>query len=371
MKRVVLVALLAFPTLGVSCDGVGTFDGGVGVDAGPIGPGTVPLSSIGKTCSYDPNDPNAPNPTNDCDTGLECLIFTRDGVYTSGLALSAWEDQFTIYQSNPDVDVGYCTPAGVLGQTFACPAGSAPKLLSPNILVCLKLCNTPADCGRSDYTCDVRYFDVVDNQGNELPTCVRKCDFDVPTCVRSGVVQSAQNAAVLEPELVFEDLAGGAECGGDGICQAVTQHGVAKPGEPCTRTEDCSVGSACIQAPILNAVLGAGNEASTGFCASPCKPDTTGQTPQGTCTDGFICQSAGALNLGFADPANGIPGPIVRSLASGGVDTVGGFCFHQCQLGVQADCSPFAGTVCGSLDEARVGDTWNQVPQCLPDALAN
>ena len=368
--RAVLVLVPLFAALGANCDTSGTFDPNDHKDAGPGG-GGIPLEEFGKACTYDPADPAHPNPTNQCFAGLTCLIFTSDGRYTSGLTLSAWEDQFTVFEETPRVDVGTCTLVANLGDQITCPAGTELKVLSTNVLACIKDCNTPVDCGRADFTCDARYYDVT-----APAQCVHQCHFDVPDCVRSGIVAVPDsNPPVLTPALAFDDLAGARECDtASGTCVDVSAPGFSGPGEPCTKTSDCEPGAACMQAPVLDAVLigTSGAPVTSGFCASPCDPTAQidPNTGAGPCTQGYLCQSAGVLNLGFQDKAANIPGPIVIDLASGALAFRGGFCFHQCAQGVQGTC-PIAGTTCGSLDEVRVGDIWNTTPMCLPETLAN
>lgn len=122
-----------------------------------------------------------------------------------------------------------------------------------------------------------------------------------------------------------------------------------------------------MQAPVLAALLATEiNEDGPGFCASPCTPvDPNQQDPQSNCSVGYVCQAAGSLNINF----NLIGGPIVLDQASGGIDTRGGFCFHQCVVGVESACAPFPGTACGTFDEVAANDTWNGITQCLPDPV--
>lgn len=356
---VLMVALAA----GVSCDGDGTFDGGVGPDAGP-GSGGVRLEDIGTPCVY---RGDGKNPTNDCPSGLKCFIVTRDAVFDTGLALSAWEDHLTVYNAD-GTDTGYCTLIGTLATPPACPAGSALKVFSPDVTACLRTCSAPADCGRVGYTCDVRYLDVIElTTGRPLKTCVKGCGIDMPDCVRSGIVQNPNDPQQLLPVLAFQDLAGESQCAVDeGICVSVTQHGTSGPGEPCTATEQCETGSVCIQGPVLAAVLTPAtplDPAGPGFCASPCTPvDPAQQDPQSNCSDSYVCQPAGNLTLGF-------PGTIVMDVNSGALDVRGGFCFHQCAEGVDSSCNAIPGTGCGSFDEEAAADAYIGIPMCLPDAL--
>jgi hypothetical protein len=356
-----VLALLVGVLPGTACDGYGEYDGGVipdgGLrDAGPTG------ADIGTPCTY---RYDGQNPTNDCPAGLQCFIFTADGEYTTNLALPTWEDQFTLYKG--DVDEGYCTLIGTLARPPACPAGSVLKVFSTDITACVRTCSQPADCGRPGYTCDVRYYDVIDGESRPIKTCVKECSFDVPDCVRSGIILNPQNQQQLIPALAFQDLAGESQCAvEEGVCAFVTTHGTAGPGEPCTRTEQCEAGSVCLQGPILAAVLSPAvplDPDAPGFCASPCTPvlDPQGD-PGSNCSFGYVCQAAGNLTLGF-------PFTTVIDLRSGGLDLRGGFCFHQCVGGIEGACNPIPGTGCGSFDELAADDDWNGVPMCLPDAI--
>jgi hypothetical protein len=347
------LALLALPGCPPSCDTQGEYERGIADDAGPGGGGGVPLSSIGTACRY---FYDGVNPTNDCPVGTECLIVTGDAAYTSNLQLPAWEDQFTLYLG--DHDEGYCTLVGTTAAPPTCPAGSVLKVFTTNITACLRTCQSPADCSRPGYTCDRRYLDV------DPPLCMKQCSFDVPDCVRSGVFADPQNPTTLFPALSFEDMTGASTCVvDDGICGAVATHGTKGPGEACFQTSECAAGSVCIQGPVVAAVLQRDPPVDAngpGFCASPCTPVAQGEDPRSNCSLGYVCQEAGNLTLNF-------PGMIVLA-SNGGVDSRGGYCFHQCQAGLEGACGPFPGTVCGDIDDA-VGAPWNQVSMCLPPAM--
>lgn len=334
----------------VGCDGPNEFEPKT-PDAG-FDPNSITAADIGIPCVYDRADPNR-NPAEDCKTGLACLIVTRG--LPSGLELPIWEDHFTVYGTGSDV--GMCTPQGTFANPPSCPAGTVLKLLFSDVAICVRTCDNPSDCGRADYTCDARFFDTDES------LCVRKCSLDVPDCVRSGIIEQPPQSGQLIPALAFQDLAGDSQCNVDeGICEFVGQRGVAGPGEPCSRTQDCESGSACLQGPLLAATLRTAiDPAAPGFCASPCTP---AEDSQSNCSVGFVCQAAGELNLGFA-----APGPFAANLENGVVDGRGGFCFHQCELNVESACGPFPGTECGSFDGVAAGDTWNGITQCLPDAL--
>lgn len=346
---------------GASCEGPSEFvpdppDAGVDDDV-------VTVLDIGVPCSYDFNNPSPASPSNQCKRNLTCMISTRDGAITSGYELPGWEDQFTTYGET--ADLGFCTLKGTYANPPACPAGTELKLLWSDVAVCVRSCGAPADCGRADYTCDARFLDLG-------PSCVRKCTLDVPDCIRSGITESAPGNGELIPVLDFDDMSGASQCNVEsGLCEFVNQHGVAGPGEPCNSSQDCAEGSgACMQALALDALLATDVDVNgPGFCASPCTPvaDPTQQDPQSNCTVGYVCQPSGhglSINFDF------LGGPFVRA-SSGAIDARGGFCFHQCELGVESACAPFPGTQCGSFDEVAANGEWNGITQCLPDPIRN
>lgn len=341
-----------------SCDGTGEFEPEP-VDAGFVG-GGVTAAQIGAPCSY---TYDGRNPDNDCADGLSCFIFTFDGRYTTGLTLPLWEDQTTLYYE--ERDDGFCTLVGTMTNPPACPAGTLPKVYTPGVVACLRMCTQAADCARSGYTCDVRYHDLFDPVSRApAKTCVKECSFDVPDCVRSGIVPNPGNQQELLPALAFQDLAGASMCDTTvGICVEVPEErGTAGPGEPCSDTSQCETGSVCITGDVVGFVVGAPPPDGLGFCASPCTPAAAGNPPQANCSPGYVCQAAGNFTLGFRDT-------IVVDVNTRAIDLRGGFCFHQCEdASAEGSCN-IPGTGCGSLDEATVNDAWNGVPMCLPPAL--
>ena len=338
MTRFAVAALLAaaLPVV-TGCPNVGEFDGGVGEDAGPEDTGPS-AADIGTPCTY--VEDSGQTPTNDCADGLECVIVTSDGAYNPGFTLPIWQDQFTTYDNSAGTE----------------------ELLLADVATCVHTCSQPQDCGRGDYTCDVRYFTVGDV--GAAPVCVRKCGLDVPDCVRSGMMVSG---GTLVPALAMQDLTGESQCDVEtGICAFVLQHGVAGPGEPCTATEQCEPGAMCLQGPLLAALNPGADPNGPGFCALSCAPDDNdpsapcqGSPSAGT---GFVCQPAGSMTLGY-DPL------IMVDLESGNLYQGGGFCFHQCELGVDGNCDAIDGTACSSFDEGTFGAAWNQRPMCLPPAV--
>lgn len=354
-------SLLLSPALALllaACPRTGEFDGGVGDDAGPDDTGPS-AADVGTPCTY--QEGGGANPTNDCADGLECVIVTGDGAYNPGFLLPIWQDQFTTYDNAAGTSSGFCSVVASLAAA-RCPNGTEELLLA-NLSVCVHTCAQPQDCGRGDYTCDVRYFSVGDVGAS--PVCTRRCGLDVPDCVRSGMMVGGDGS--LMPALALQDLTGESQCDTEtGICAFVAQHGVAGPGEECTATEQCEPGMMCLQGPLLAALNPGADPNGSGFCALPCAPDDA--DPSAPCQGspsagaGFVCQPAGSMNLGF-DPL------IMVDLESGNLFQAGGFCFHQCELGVDGNCDGVQGTACSSFDEGTFGAAWNQRSMCLPTAV--
>ncbi|MCC7073121.1 MAG: hypothetical protein IT383_17495 [Deltaproteobacteria bacterium] len=342
-----------------ACPRTGEFDGGVADDAGPSDQGPS-AADIGTACTY--QEGGGTNPTNDCADELECVIVSGDGAYNPGFLLPIWQDQFTTYDNEAGTSSGSCSLVSSATAPVVCPAGTE-ELLLVDLSMCVHTCSQPQECGRGDYTCDVRYFSVGDV--GAAPICTRKCGLDIPDCVRSGMMVGQDGSLV--PALALQDLTGESQCDVDtGICAYVAQHGVAGPGAECTATEQCEPGMMCLQGPLLAALNPGANPNGPGFCALPCAPDDN--DPSAPCQGspaagaGFVCQSAGSLNLGF-DPL------IMVDLGTGTLYQGGGFCFHQCELGVDGNCDAVDGTSCGSFDEPTLDAAWNQVAMCLPPAV--
>jgi hypothetical protein len=350
-----LLASLLVVLLFSACppNGSGSFTGGNEKDAGP-GDGGTDLSAIGSRCVYDPS--SGESPTNTCPVGLQCLIVTRDFAFTSGMALDVWEDHFSIYQ--PDgTDEGYCTLVGNLNSPPVCPIGTVGKLFTGGTIACLRTCSAEGECGRSEYTCDARYLDLVDATGAKA-SCVRRCGLDVPDCVRSGVIQNPAAPNELITVLAQEDLTGLSTCGEGGVCAFLNQRtGGSGPGEPCVTSDDCDLGSTCYQGPLLAAVLGSDAQAP-GFCASPCFPGLGADA----CTTGYACQTAGSLSLGFDNT-------LIVNMQSGAVSQAGGFCFFTCEAGVAGNCDSVPQSECGQIDEDLLSTQWNGASMCLPDSV--
>lgn len=351
----------------------GTFDGGVVRDAGPsTGPG-ITAADIGTLCTYDPA--LGGNPTNTCAQGLSCLLFSSDGAFipfppggTQNFTLGVWEDQFTRYRQD-GIDEGYCTLIGTWQAPPLCPAGTSLKLLATNLAVCMKQCQTAADCGRPGYTCDVRYLDL---QGGH---CVRACGLDVPDCVRSGQLQRPQpgpnGQAQIALHLAADDLAGASRCDvGTGIC-AANPGGNQGPGQPCASSLDCASGTVCIQGAVLQSLDPNLPPATPGFCAQPCKPVAPGaqQPPPTGCLQGFACQAG--FTFGHGNPldanVNDANGFLLVSLQDGSFLEAGGFCFPDCQ--VNGDCNAYPGTQCGAPRPDMFQQPSNGRSMCLIDPL--
>lgn len=342
-----------------ACPRSGTFDGGVADDAGPSDDGPS-AADVGVTCTYE--EGGGANPTNDCADELECVIVTGDGAFNPGFLLPIWQDQFTTYDNQAGTSAGSCSPVGAATAPVPCPTGTE-ELLLVDLSMCVHTCTQPQECGRGDYTCDVRYFSVGDV--GAAPICVRKCGLDIPDCVRSGMMEGQDGSLV--PALALQDLTGESQCDVEtGICAFVDQHGVAGPGEECTATEQCEPGMMCLQGPLLAALNPGANPNGPGFCALPCAPDDN--DPSAPCQgspaagSGFVCQPAGTMNLGF-------DALIMVDLETGTLYQGGGFCFHQCELGVDGNCDAVEGTTCSSFDDATFDAAWIQVPMCLPPAV--
>lgn len=352
---------LVFSTAGAGCDDCpGCFDGGI-VEPEPEG-NAITAADIGTRCVYDPAV--GTNPTNTCGkNGLTCLITTRDFAYApygSGdprnFALSVWEDQFTVY--NPDgTDEGYCTIVGDVGQIPICPAGTAPKALSPTMVACLGFCDDALDCGRPGYVCDSRFFG--DFEGT---FCSRACTADVPDCVRSGW-QVRPPATVGAVHLASEDFTGSSVCNvNTGVCELATVAGTSDPGEPCIDTNDCVPGLTCFAGPVIDEEL-----LTPGVCMLPCKPTSQ---PVNGCPSGYVCQAGFVYNFGnpLDENLEDLNGFLLFQLATGEFQEGGGYCMPECQT-TGGDCSNHTNTACGQIRTALWGQPWNQIQQCLPASL--
>lgn len=343
-----LVASLA--TMGNNCN-VGSFDGGIEEDAGPVV--DVTAADIGTLCTY--VNGSGENPTNSCaNRALTCLIRTFDGAYTpySGspqrLANSTWEDQMTIYRPEVNdqgqyVDEGYCTILGTWSAPPQCPAGTELKLFTGDIAACLRTCASNAQCDRSGYVCDRRYLDTVSS------TCVRACEFDVADCVRSGVLTTQADPTKLGSYLASQDFQGESFCDvATGICQFNTFEGDVPPGMPCDDTRDCAGDQLCYQRNVLGTP-----EGSKGFCALACAPNPN--APLEGCPTGYACQAG--FQFGHAPFA-------LKDIVTGQDLSAGGVCLPEC-ASVATSCSAFAGTTCAQIDTNVFQAAWNGVSMCL------
>jgi hypothetical protein len=358
---------LAAVALLVGCPGyVGVVDGGPEPPDPPDPPDVITAADIGVLCEYDAA--NASNPTNQCARGLTCLIRTFDGAFSPfpagdprNLSLGVWEDHFTVYRDD-GIDEGYCTLVAETPQVPACPAGTEAKFLAPAMSICVRSCQTPAECGRLGYTCDSRYLDVG-------TSCVRQCTLDLPDCVRSGHVQRPDGSISMH---LFEgDLRGESTCDlASGLCAVNPGEGVSETGEACNTSLDCAAGLMCLQSDVL-AASGAPVD-SPGVCSRPCKPGTPND-PQSMAGQGClgpeVCQ--GGFTFGHGNPldpnlndANGFlaiipPDQLVEA---------GGWCFPECETNA-GDCTGTTGTQCGSANDGVFGLPWNGISMCLPGAL--
>ena len=342
------------------CDNVGVIED-AGIPEPDPEPAAFVASDIGTACVYDPA--TGANPTNDCPTGLTCLISTIDGAYSPypagdprNLSLAVFEDHFTYFRDD-GLQEGYCTLIGSIAQPPACPQGTAPKALAPNLTVCVRTCNAPTDCGRSGYTCDARFLDVPQLQ------CVRQCTLDFPDCIRSGWFQRGENPP--SPFLEVADINGSSYCDvqNTGRC-AANPGGTQAPGLPCNDSRDCA-SSICIQGLLLNQPGG------QGFCAASCKfnPQAAGM---GCPYEGYVCQPG--FTFGFGDPldqnVNDNNGFMLISSSTGQFFEGGGVCLPSCAAGDEL-CNSFPGTGCGSANVNVFGAPWNGVEMCLLPSMRN
>lgn len=352
---------------------VGTFDGVILPDGGTPAIPTLSAADIGTECAYDPN--TGINPTNDCKQGLTCLIYTADNVYipfprgaARNYTMSVWEDQFTLYL--PDgLNEGMCTLVGSWQAPPTCPLGTSLKFLATDLAVCVRNCQSAADCARPGYVCDARYLDLGGGQ------CVRGCTFDVPDCVRSGhliLQQQGQNGEVTQAPVAFylavNDLAGDSICEvSTGTCQANPGAGIRGPGEPCASSQDCVRGTVCIQGEVLRSLDPGLPSTTQGFCAQPCKPSAQQQFTGGGCNAGSYCQAGFTFGHGNPLSEQGNQPFSVVELPDGIPLEAGGFCFAGCEA--DPTCASHLGTRCGAADPALFGYPWNQHSMCLPPAL--
>jgi hypothetical protein len=316
----------------------------------------VRIEDIGIPCVYDPA--TGASPTLQCARGTTCFINTPDGTYTptgvrnDAMLLPAWEDHFTTPLSD-GATMGFCT---VINQPDACPAGSRAKAFTGTagfFTACIRICENDLNCPRLADVCDARFFDDDGSDGgvgNE-GACVRKCQTDLPDCVRSGV-----DVANRRPVLYSEDAFGDAQCNQDtGRCAHGISKGTGTLGERCLSSSQCAEGSICMQGSLFDTEFG--------FCASPALSDPQSPTLS-TCSPGSVPQPG--LSFG-----NWIPQLVVDFDPLSVIAQVG-YCFFQCQVDGAQICNAYEGTVCGNADPAALqlpgpGDA--PLSMCLPDII--
>jgi hypothetical protein len=284
------------------------------------------------------------------------LIVTRGGELNPGLSLDFWEDQMSIYNAD-GTDEGYCTLIGDIDAPPACPLGTIAKVFSGGAMACLRVCASDAECERPEYVCDQRYLDLLDSQLRPQASCVRRCSFDVPDCVRTGVIENPAAPGQLIFTLATPDMTGFSTCSSSGHCATIEERtGGSGPGEPCASSDDCDAGAVCYQGGLLAALVGAAD--GPGFCASPCYPALGADA----CTVGYSCQEAGVLALGY-------PNFVMTDPTTGDVSQAGGFCFFRCENGVAGNCNTVPQSACGQINEATLEAEWNGSSMCLPDSV--
>lgn len=380
--RVCTVALLGFvASLSmVGCTPGGSYKPG-DPDAGFVGD-TITAEDIGQPCTYSQSEPGV-SPTNQCRTGLECAIVTREitdailagtrptqGFNTMGLVAPLHQDHLTIHNDD-GTDTGYCTLIGTLSAQPSCPVGTLPKAFQSEssdgfTVACLKPCSTSSEC-RAGAVCDARYFD--DDSGGETGFCVKPCEADFPDCVRTAVVNyDPADQAALAMQLAGIDLAGSRVCNQvSGVCADTGIRGVGNDGSLCADSSDCAEPASCIQRDNTGTFL------DNPYCATRCL--VTGNDANGlngTCgTD--LCQPGmgyGVTNLPVFDPegqfASFYPDvPVVAENSS--TKQVNGLCFDPCVEGF--GCGTRTNVTCGEIDAEKAGAAWNERTMCLPDGL--
>ncbi len=348
-------------------------------DAGFVGD-TITAADIGTPCTYSQARPGE-SPTNQCRTGLECAIVTREitdailagtrptqGFDTMRLAAPLHEDHLTIHNDD-GTDTGYCTLLGTLDAPPRCPLGTLAKAFQRPLnegftVACLKPCTTSSECA-AGAVCDARYFD--DGEGGELGFCVKPCEADFPDCVRTAVVNydpAEENAFAMQAAGI--DLAGGRVCNQvSGVCEDTGIRGIGKDGDLCADSSDCAEPASCLQRDNTGKFL------DEPFCATRCLVVRGGEL-QGTCgTD--LCQPGlgyGVTELPVFDPEDRSRSfyPDVPVVAEGSsTKQVNGLCFDPCEIGF--GCGTRTNVSCGEIDAEKAGAAWNQRTMCLPDGL--
>lgn len=321
----------------------------------------VTAADIGVPCVYDPANPQ--NPTNQCPTGTECVIVTRDGRFnTLGMSLPFWEDQLTVATTvgGVDVDIGYCSVVGSAAAPPVCPTGTLTKFFtSPGAAggfagMCLLPCSASAECG-GDRVCDVRF---VDDGLQATGFCVSPCRADLSHCVRSAIVPLDGNGA-FATGLFINDVAGDSVCDLDtGLCgNATSKDPLGTDGAPCGTSLDCGPALACYQPQIFF------DPPEVGFCAKRCtvQQQEGGRPEQGSCDPGEACQPG--LAFGY-DPNAVFNGMLVFD--PNGVGTREGICLDLC-VETFDECGD--GTSCGFVEASVVGQQAVAQAVCVPPIL--
>ncbi len=368
MRCAVLTRLLALPALALAVaagctTGPSTFDPDVNPDPDVD---FITDEDIGTSCVYDPQ--NQENPTNQCASGLTCLIYTRDALYTpfpstdanAPVFISVFEDHLTTYRDDGR-DEGYCTLVyNNAAPNQVCPEGTYLRQFQGGFTACMKLCQDNNGC-RDDQVCGFRYLDLslTNASGQALGHCVRPCEADAPDCIRAGWIPTEANPQVLDFRLALEDLLGGSICNeANGLCLPNPTNGDVPPGGACQETEECA-GTLCLGDKYLGLPQGAG-----GFCAGVCQPDA--MDPFAACSaPGYACQEG--LKLG-QEPFN--TRILAPDVTEGYDNTFGGWCFPACMTD-PSECAGIEGTSCGQPDANGFQAQWNGISMCMiPSLLA-
>ncbi len=321
----------------------------------------VTAGDIGVPCVYDPT--TGANPTNQCPTGTECVIVTRDGRFnTLGMSLPFWEDQLTVATTldGVDVDIGYCSLVGNAQSPPACPVGTLEKrFTSPAAAgglasMCLLPCQVSAECG-AERVCDIRF---VDDGLATTGFCVSPCRADLSHCVRTAIVPIDQNGTAATG-LFINDVAGDAVCNlGTGLCEnAASKDPTGTDGARCATSADCATELACYQPQLFF------DPPEFGFCAKRCtvQQQQGGRPEQGSCNAGEACQPG--LAFGY-DPNASFSGMLVFD--PNGIGTREGICLDICTVGV-TECVD--GATCGATEGGIMNQAWIGVEMCVPPAI--
>jgi hypothetical protein len=342
---------------------------------------TITAADIGTPCTYSQATPGV-SPTNQCRTGLECAIVTREitdavfagtrptqGFNTMGLVAPVYQDHLTIHNDD-GTDTGYCTLLGTPSAPPSCPVGTLAKAFQRPLnegftVACLKPCSTSSEC-RAGAVCDARYFD--DNSGGETGFCVKPCEADFPDCVRTAVVNydpADENAFAMQAAGI--DLSGSRVCNqASGVCADTGIRGVGSDGALCADSSDCAEPGSCIQRDNTGTFL------DNPYCATRCLVANNENGLNGSCGQD-LCQPGmgyGLTDLPVFDPEDqfGSRYPDVPIVAEGSsTKQVNGLCFDPCVEGF--GCGTRTNVTCGEIDAEKAGAAWNERTMCLPDGM--